>query len=95
MAKITNKISLNRLTYLKDKKKKLEERLYRNQLKEHEKIANIGWGSSMRGYKRIARLNLNKSSEISEKINLVDIEIKGILESLDSFNFDNIVYSTN
>jgi chaperonin cofactor prefoldin len=59
----------------------LEDRKYEQQLDEHRKFNNLGWGYGMRGYHRLKNLACNsdktetKINDIKEKIKEIEKEI--------------------
>lgn len=75
---MTEKAKAKRIEQLRDRKSKLESKLYEVQLREHEKIRSLGWGYGMRAYKKGATINITQSDKIQEKIKVIDEEIKSL-----------------
>jgi len=72
------KESTKKIEHLINKKNRLESRLYEIRLEDHRKMDNIGWGCGMRGYKKLASINLSKSDKIEQQIKQVMEDINNI-----------------
>jgi hypothetical protein len=85
--KMSQKQIDKKIEQLTNKKSKLETRCYEAQLKENEKLRNIGWGTGMRGYKKLSSVSFSKSEKIENQIKEVEEELK-ILRKLSVENQD-------
>jgi len=74
----------NKIKNLRNKISILESRKYEQQIEEHRKMSNIGWGSAMRGYKCMS-IKLDKSEKTQTKINNIKQQIDEIQKELNEF----------
>lgn len=74
-----------KLTKLKEKKEELENKLFDEQIKEHEKFNNCGWGCNMRGYSKVSKLNFSKSEKLEKRIEEIEKKIE-ILENIIAYS---------
>lgn len=68
-----------KLSKLKKRKEFLEDRLYSEKLKNNKKVANIGFGTNMRGYQKTKQLSFSREDELTQKIKDINEEIKDLL----------------
>lgn len=74
LSSILKEIKMERIEKLLQRKRVLEERLYKENLKENEMLRRRGWGYGMRHAK--IGFSTRKSDSLKERIRNIDAQIK-------------------
>ena len=87
--KETEEINKAKIEKLKEKKNKLEDKLYDIKLEESKKYNDLGWGYGMRSYSSLSKMNFSRSRKIEKQIEEIEQQLNELEKTVASNSFIN------